>query len=215
MNIEDYKKLIINLPVREQCFTTKRSTWIKAEENNLWLKNINDLLFGNNESLTISRQDILDTKNSRELIIKTIYWGYSNGMRGRNFVNIIEGIEKIEAILNKLKRIENPTKTDFDNFKNSFKNISGIALSTYSKLLYFLNVKINNIQCLILDQRIINVLASSKFSDFQQFNDIKYENAEKKYIDYLTKIKSLACKMNTKEENIELFLFAFANNLKK
>ena len=32
--------------------------------------------------------DIFETTDLRELIIKTIYWGYTGGMRGNHFVNI-------------------------------------------------------------------------------------------------------------------------------
>ncbi len=214
MNIESYKILISNLPVRLQCFTTKRKTWNKAENEIDWLKNLNDRLFGDKKTLTISRHDIFETKDPREMIIKTIYWGYMAGMRGNNFVNILKHIDNIENSLLLLRQNANPTTSDFLELTANFKNVVGLGLSTYSKLLYFFKIKFNDNSCLILDQRLIDVFASKTYSDFQQISNINYNNAEKKYLDFLKLTRQLASKIETEEENIEQFLFMFGNNLK-
>ena len=215
MNINNYKILISNLPVRQQCFTTKRTTWTKAENEINWLKNLNDKLFGDNKTLTISRQDIFETNEPRETIIKTIYWGYTAGMRGNHFVNILKHIETIENVLRTLRDKTNPTTTDFNDLTLTFKNVAGLGLSTYSKLLYFFKISFNDNPCLILDQRLIDVFASKTYSNFQQIDKIQYGgNAEKKYLDFLLLTRLLANDLETQGENIELFLFTFGNNLK-
>ena len=157
MNIENYNQLISNLPVREQCFSTQRLTWSKAEGQIQWLKELNDKLFAGNPSLTISRQDIFETIETREIIIKTIYWGYPRGMRGNHFVNILKNIDLIERTLSDLKNNSNLTSNDFSELSKTFASVEGLGLSTYSKLLYFLKLKFENAPCLILDQRLINV----------------------------------------------------------
>jgi seryl-tRNA synthetase len=215
MNINNYKILISNLPVRQQCFTTKRTTWSKAESEFKWLKNLNNKLFGDNKTLTISRQEIFETNDTREIIIKTIYWGYTAGMRGNHFIKILKYIETIEKALRTLKEKSNLTTNDFNDLILTFKNIEGLGLSTYSKLLYFFKVKFNDNPCLILDQRLINVFASKTYKNFQQFDNIRYDNAEKKYLDFLQLAKQLAIDLETHGENIELFLFSFGNNLKE
>lgn len=214
MNIESYKILISNLPVRQQCFTTKRTTWTKAESEIQWLKNLNDKLFGDNKTLTISRQDIFETSESREAIIKTIYWGYTAGMRGNHFVNILKHIDTIENVLRTLREKPNPTTKDFNELTLTFKRVVGLGLSTYSKLLYFFKISFNDNPCLILDQRLIDVFASNTYSNFQQLNKIRYDIAEKKYLDFLQLTRQLAIELETQGENIELFLFTFGNNLK-
>ncbi len=214
MNIDNYKILISNLPVRQQCFTTKRTTWTKAESEIQWLKNLNDKLFGNNKTLTISRQDIFETSEPREAIIKTIYWGYTAGMRGNHFVNILKHIDTIENVLRTLREKPNPTTKDFNDLTLTFKNVVGLGLSTYSKLLYFFKITFNDNPCLILDQRLIDVFASKTYSNFQQLGKIRYDNAEKKYLDFLQFTRQLATDLETQGENIELFLFTFGNSLK-
>ena len=202
------------MPVKQQCFTTKRTTWNKAENEIDWLKNLNDRLFGDQKTLTISRQDIFETKAPREKIIKTIYWGYTAGMRGNHFINILKHIDNIENSLSRLKQKTNPTTSDFTELTANFKNVAGLGLSTYSKLLYFFKIKFNDNFCIILDQRIIDVFARKTYSDFQEIGKIRYDNAEKKYLDFLNLIRQLAGKIGTEGENIEQFLFVFGNNLK-
>lgn len=74
MKIANYQTLIFSLPVRQQCFTTKRTTWLKAEREINWLADLNDSLFENRKTLTISRQDIFNSNDSIiESIVKTIY----------------------------------------------------------------------------------------------------------------------------------------------
>lgn len=150
MNIENYKILISNLPVRQQCFTTKRTTWNKAENEIEWLKSLNNKLFGDKKTLTISRQDIFETKEPIEIFIKTIYWGYTAGMRGNHFINILKHIDSIEKALLTLRQQSNPTTTDFNSLKEIFKNVAGLGLSTYSKLLYFFQISFNDNPCLIV-----------------------------------------------------------------
>jgi hypothetical protein len=200
--------------VRQQCFTTKRTTWLKAENEISWLKQLNDRLFGDKLTLTISRQDIFETNEPREVIIKTIYWGYTGGMRGNHFVNILKHIDIIENALLSLREKSNPTTTDFNSLIETFKNVSGLGLSTYSKLLYFFKISFNENPCLILDQRLIVVFASESYSNFQVLNNIRYDTAEKKYLDFLQLARQVASKIETEGENIELFLFTFGNNLK-
>jgi len=214
VNIENYKILISNLPVRQQSFTTKRSTWRKAEKEIEWLEKLNDKLFGDNNTLTICRQDILDTTEIRELIIKTIYWGYTRGMRGNHFVNILKNIDLLENTFSKLKSKSNPNLEDFNELNRTFKSIAGLGLSTYSKLLYFLRLTFNDNPCLILDQRLIDVFASKTYSDFHFLNGISYNNAEKKYLDFLKLTNDIAIELETEGENVEQFLFTFGNNLK-
>jgi len=211
MNI--YKQLISNLPVRQQCFTTKRTTWEKVENQIEWLKQLNDDLFGDNKTLTINRQDIFDTTNLRVLIIKTIYWGYTRGMRGNHFLNILKNIDLIENTINELKKEPNPNTNDFNKLKITFENVKGLGLSTYSKLLYFSDLTFNDNPCLILDQRLIDVFKNKTYSEYHSLYGIRYGNAENKYLDYLRLTNTISKDLKTNGENIEQFLFG--NNIKE
>ena len=215
MNIHDFSQLIGNLPVMEQCETTKRSTWSKYEAMYPWLLELNNLLFDNNESLRISRHDIFQTENVREKLIKTIYWGYNRGMRGNHFASILAQIDAIELALNHLIIIDNPVTRDFNAFVESINDVEGIGISTYTKILYFFNISFNQVPCLILDLRLINVFTSAEFENFAALNGISYLIAHRYYVRYIERMQQLASEMGTQGENIELFLFMFGGNLKQ
>ena len=203
MKISTYKTLISNLPVGQQSFSTKRDTWQKAQ---------NEIF---NETLQVNRKDIFNSSSSmRKLILKTIYWGYPRGMRGNHFVDILKNIEVLETILNEIKQQRDLKTSDFDNLIKKLKCITGLGLSTYSKLLYFLDLSINNNPCLILDQRLIDVFNSEFYDDFSDLAKINAYNKEDKYLSYLDITNKLADELQTKGENIEQFLFMFGNNLK-
>lgn len=214
MNIGIYGSLIHNLPVKQQSFTTQRATWKKVEEKFAWVEQINSSLFGNHSSLTISRQDIFDTIGIREAIIKIIYWGYPRGMRGTNMINLLKDIETIESKISELKKVKNPSIQDLDDIHQFFKEVKGIGLSTYSKILYFCQFSFNNNPCLILDQRLINVFSAGYFEEFHELSNINNYNKEDKYIDYIRVMKEIELNLKTQGDNIEQFLFLFGNNLK-
>jgi len=217
MTLEDYKQLIQNLPVRQQSFAAKRDNkkWLEAERKFKWFKDFNDIHFTNGH-LQISRQDIFDIRNSpKEKILKTIYWGYPKGMLGghRSFTGILYQIDRLVEILSDLQNSKDLELDDLKKAQNNFKPISGLGLSTYSKLLYFFDIKINNIPCLIIDKRLLDVFQSNAFTDFSLLSQITGDN-ENKYFDCLKIINSAAEGLETKGENIEQFLFIFGNNLK-
>jgi len=223
MFLETFQPLIKNLPVRDQCFTTNRSNakWQLAEIDNEKFQSLNSNLFSNKSELTISRRDIFEINSEPEkifeFIIKVIYWGYPKGMQGNNFSKVIEqkNIEKLSSILSQFQKQKVVAKQDYFHLIQEFKQINGISLSTYSKFLYFLNLTIDGLPCLILDRRIIKVIADRKFENFSSINNIYYgTNAEKQKIKYLEITNNLATSLGTKEENIEQFLFLFGNNLK-
>ena len=104
MKLSYYQPLIKNLPVREQSFTTKKSTWTKAENENPWLKIFNHQLFNGNELLTLSRQNVFDAANLNERIIKTIYRGYPKGKRGNHSSNILKSFHILKEQCSLLRK---------------------------------------------------------------------------------------------------------------
>lgn len=214
--ITNYASLINQFPVRNIVSPTKRTTWKTAEDKFKWLKELNDDLFKSEGQLFISRQDIFNNNgNIRKLIILTIYWGYTQGMRGNNFANILEKIEELEMALIKLKNNSNANTDDYLEFRSSLKNVKGIAMSTYSKLLYFAEVKINGHECLILDQRLLDAFSNESFSQFQDFRGLQYgDKAELKYPYVIEKLNNISKEHGFKPENLETFLFTFGKSLR-
>ncbi|WP_026465003.1 hypothetical protein [Adhaeribacter aquaticus] len=215
MTLDAYQSLLQSLPVMQQSFTTKRNNWIYAEKQIDWLQELNNQLFQKQPYLELSRQDLFSYIGSiRELIVKIIYWGYPNGMRGNNFVNIMKNIEVLEDALNSIKIKTNLNQTDYKSLIKAFDGIEGLGMSTFSKILYFMGIRFNGNPSLILDLRLIDVFQCAKFADFVELECIRYDNTRKHYLNYIRTMNELAARLGTSGESIEQFLFIFGNNLK-
>ncbi len=222
MNISDYKNLIDNMPVEEHAFTIKKKNW----ERFFKLKEIKKVF--DKDEIIISRKDLFklakDQKKTTEFIVKVLMWGYPTGGRGNNIKNLLEE-KSYKALVDFIddNEIRN-SNNQVENIKNKIKELKknggkGLGISTISKLLYFLKVKIAGKLSVILDQRIIDVLNKAEFKDFEELKDIKMTSSISKYIDnyyqFLEKIASVNKDLAIKDVGkIEMFLFIFGGNLK-
>ncbi len=211
MMFKNYKTLIQSLPVDEMCFTSKREVWTLKEKCQ-WLEDANSYLFGDNETITLTKYELkMPPKDMRHFILKVIYWGYPRGMRGDHFKKMIkeENIQKLEDILKICFKIND----NFEFFFKKLKGINRIGISTFTKFLYFLNAEVEGYKALILDNPIMQALSKSPFKQLR-FENLRIDNAPSHYVKYLQRVTELAKELETQPENIEMFLFLFYNRLK-
>ena len=217
--IEKYKELIKSLPVSEHGFTSKKETWkskLKDKDGNKkkeleWISPMINDIFGENDVITITRSDLKSSCSNIDVyfFLKTIFWGYSTGMRGNNFEFLFQK-EQMEKMIKLFK--ENPKIDNFKLFYEKTKEIKGLGISTITKFLYFLEIPIMEKKALILDEQIMKALSESIFK-YKDFESLERRNAHEQYQHYLNTMDCLAKKMGTQPENIEMFLFLFHNIL--
>ncbi len=214
--MKKYRKLIDELPIEEHGFRIKRETWKNLENSNTWYKEINDLIFKNNVEIYITRgrlKKLAKSDNIAQFILETIYWGYPKGYTdGRNIYlpDLLENFKKWEELVQILKK--DGKIIDFKTFyKENVEPIKGLGLSTFTKIIYFLETKINGNEALIFDSQIVERLSKSQFrnSQFETLNPYNTPKNVKNYELYLEYIKSLATEIETTTEKIEMFLFIF------
>jgi len=209
MRLKEYKDLISNMPVLQQSFSTKRKTWEKYNELSISLREV----FGDSKEIVMSRREIFKFQDSFDLkILKIILWGYPRGMRGGNFTKIWSSKHDLSKFL-----VENRfyTLKEFNKVINQIKDIKGLGISTISKFFYFFKIKVEGLNCQILDDRIMNIISNQQFEDFKPLGKIRRENALKKYFEYLKMLDDCSQKLKVPAENIEQFLFVFGNHLKE
>jgi hypothetical protein len=98
--------------------------------------------------------------------------------------------------------------TDIVKLKKLVKDIDWLELSSLTKILYFLDININNLRPAILDLRIIGVLNSNIFYTSNDNIIFEYRNIDH-YLEYLT----LLNKEKIDVWKIEMFLFIFWKSL--
>ncbi|WP_028122954.1 8-oxoguanine DNA glycosylase OGG fold protein [Epilithonimonas tenax] len=216
MNIETFSDLIKFLPTEMSSFRIKKSNWNVASQ----MKIINDI-FEENEFKKISRSEIrAERKNLNIFVIKTLMWGYPTKGRGNNIENLLddENFSKLQTLLHKYYNIKtipyNLLVSDLKYYK-----IKGLGISTLSKFLYFLDIKIDGYKCVILDDKLIDIINNSNFKEVQPLKGITREFALKQsknklnYVNFLETINNISLKLNVEPENVEMFLFFFGKSL--
>ena len=207
--LNEYKDLILAMPVKEQAFTTKRTTWVKKIDSKIL-----DEIFKGKSELKISRENVLTNCPLNIFIYYVIMWGYPRGMRGQaNDAEIFKNINLISEIINKPKR-NSLKEEDWESIRKSLSSIKGLGVSTISKLLYFRTFKFGDFNALILDDRLLRVFQHGEFKEFEKLKNLKRTNAMSDYLYYLEIMHETAKEIGVSPENLEMFLFTFGNNLK-
>lgn len=200
------------MPVKQQAFWSKRKTWLKAIQSTKLPEKF-EALFDKDGWAHISREDILKEQNIEKVIYMTVLWGYPSGMRNNYFISIIKKINTLIAIIETAQE-NGGVASWFDHFEE-VSEIRGLGLSTYSKLLYFLNMQVEGLKPLILDLRLIGVFEENIYEEFRNLSFLRYGNAPKNYLLYLEVMQSIASKLKVNIDNLEMFLFSFGENIKE
>lgn len=226
--MERFKKLISQMPVKEQAFTSKKDTWKNYYKKNPELNGLDSLVekvFGDKETVEISRSDLFklaENGNLEEFILSTIIWGYSSGMRGHHFQDLFRQRNKLKEHLEQLRK--NKGHYIWNEHVNILNSIEGLGLSTYSKFLYFMKACINGYSALILDLKLIDVFSNrqenrlsfkeNELDEYIGLKKIRYDNAPDKYPLYLKYMDTVAKENGVDSDQLEMFLFEFGSNLK-
>jgi len=214
MRLIDFAPLICNMPVSNQAFISKRSTWSPYIQREDAAGTALRSIFGTSNDVFLSRHDLRLLASKAELaefVIATIIWGYPGGMRGYHFASLIDHLSKLAQILDAAR--SRPI-SDWASHYEQVKPIEGVGLSTYTKFLHFLSAQIENHMAVILDKRIIDVTRNKVFEELAPLSALSYENAPRHYPRYLECLESLAQRLSVPSENIEFFLFEFGLHLK-
>lgn len=216
VKISDYSKLINLLPVNHTSFKILKKNWRSNQT-------LVGKIFNDKDHVIISKKDLKSEQAEINVfIIKTLMWGYPTKGRGNNIENLINqnSLDNIGKVLSKYKI--NPHQT-FQNIITDFyhlkkEGVKGLGISTFSKFLYLLNVKIEGYDALILDDRIINIINENNFQELKCLFGIARDDAFKihsknNYLEYLKIINKIAYDNNSKPENIEMFIYFFGKNL--
>lgn len=214
MRLSEFKNIIANMPVSYQAFTSKRATWASHIDGDNEAGQALRFIFGNSEEVTLSRSDLRDLASKPSLaqfVMATIIWGYPRGMRGNHVANLINDFGQLTHLLSTARK---QPVSDWSAHYEAVEEIAGIGLSTYTKFLSFLSVKVHGHSALILDDRIIRVANQGVFEELAPLLRLSTYSAVRSYPQYLSCIHSLANNLAVSAEEIEFFLFEFGLNLK-
>ncbi len=149
------------------------------------------------ESNNITRQEIFDTINSAERIVKILMWGFPDGGRGKFTARIIPYIAEISASMEEINEHDLPWK-EYVRHYNRIIRFQGVGRSTANLFFFFFKVKCNGMEPVAITERV-----TKHFAEFEEFNGI---NPTTTYLRQLQVFNDLAKKYKVTVEQIEYYL---------
>ena len=201
--LHNFRDLIAAIPIGRHAEEIRSDFW-KNEFEAARLTDIYKNIFNSEPTVRISRDKILKTPNGLEKCALVLLWGYTTGMRGNQHRKYLSNLEKIAEACS-------VTDKTWESFYKNTKHIGNLGISTITKLAYFHSLKFDDSPALILDQRIIDILAKKNWEELESLSNIKYGNAGKRYIDYLQEMKRVAFNLKVEGSQLEFFLFGMGN----
>jgi hypothetical protein len=132
-------------------------------------------------------------------------WGYPSGARGDLHRGWLENLPQIAAAASQ------PGLT-WGDYYAQLHAIGGLGISTISKLACFFGQCFEGHMALVLDQRIIRVIAAGRWTELGPLHGLTYTNAHLLYVDYLAAMAGLANAGGMESEQLEFFLFSLGES---
>lgn len=155
-------------------------------------------IFGGAPFVGITRTRLLQHNlPMNQRVAEILMWGYPTDMRGI-----------VSRLLAHLPTLSTATiGMDWHEFVAAMAPVSGLGISTLSKLAYFLSMHCRGDRCLILDQRVIKALP--RWDETRDLG-IKPDNnlqAMNRYPHYLERMGDIARRLKCEPDQVEFFLF--------
>jgi hypothetical protein len=198
-----WSTIIPLIPVRDHFENIKSDIW-RPHFAAHGLAKYHAAIFGTSPSVAISRSRLLTYPyaNPVQKCLEIFLWGYPPGGRGHLKDSYLQNISQITRLAS--LSIQWP-----DYFQN-LNQVGHLGISTISKLAYFHGCTFGGQPALILDSRLIDVLAGGRWGTMSM-PGLSYTNAASRYPDYLRLINTTATSLGCRPDNIEFFLFGWGD----
>ena len=192
-----FPELIRSLPVEQHIVRVKAITW----EQRFHQCNLQEefaAIFGGQEEIALSRGAIRSREAGRRKCLEILLWGYPPGMRGARHQDYLGNLDEI------VQRARAQRK--WADYYGALHELQQLGISTISKIAYFHGQVFDSREALILDNRVMEAVGF--WSEFNCLDNLMYQNAPARYLEYLQAMEEVAGMLRCKPEQLEFFLFA-------
>ena len=167
--------------------------------------------FQGREEVALTRKDILKIRrgNIELFLLSVLFWGFPSNQRGR-CTKAINNWDALVILANAIKNHPNMTNAGFRGHFHAMDSITGLGISSYSKILYFLQVSIEGNQCLILDNMVakgITNLMGNEFQHLRAATECVRHRYYRYYPLYLEAMNNLSTDIGVPAQNLEYVLW--------
>ena len=204
-SISEYSDLIKLIPAKCQSSLIKKAVWERFDYGD---DEIKEAIFGADEEVEISREDIFSENNTKKKLVMILMWGYPSGGRGSNIQSVLLRINELVGLLSSVAG-RNLKESEAKDLFKKFGNFGGLGISTWTKFLYFFKVSVDSKECQIFDIKIVNSLNKRQFSQLVSNDVQEWKHNNEHYLRYIEFADKLASGLGVSAEQVELFLFSF------
>lgn len=199
-----WSQLIPLIPVADHTERVDGGFW-KPHFHANGLTGYHAAIFGGRTFADISRSRLMSyTYNDPvQKCLEIFLWGYPKGGRGNMHDKFLKNIGNIAKYA--------PLILPWNDYYSKLHGLGNLGISTISKLAYFYGHQFGGCRSLILDSRLINVLAQGRWSGLAMPN-LTYNNASLQYTSYLALLAGVAGHLGCPEDHIEFLLFAWGES---
>ena len=152
--------------------------------------------------LELSRKEIFEEPDIRKKIIMILMWGYPRDLR--NTPTILKNLDTIIKIDEQYRSNSILGKEYYEKLIK----IERLGMSTASKILYFMEVKVEQNDAIIVDSRV-----KSGFALFNEFSDFASSSSDDAdyYIKAVEKIGLISQDINCNADDLERYLYVIGS----
>ena len=206
LNHPPIQQLIRSIPVSEHSVELEAAFWLPFCEAAGRLDE-HHALFAGQTTVRISRQWLHGAPpvpvTTRCLAI--LLWGYPSGARGDLHRGWLANLPQIAAAAS-------ARGLAWPDYYAQLHAIGGLGISTITKLACFFGQTFSAHAALVLDQRILRVIATGRWVELGLLHGLTYPNAHLRYVDYLATMAALGGAGGMAVEQLEFFLFALGES---
>lgn len=193
-----------NILKGEQPVHVLRKSLLNMEKSVLGAKELNDKYFGTDCCKLLYRCDIKGCKNIDSLLLGILYWGFPTNQHGI-CGNVLKSYSTLKKMTAYLRKNPNLGISQYNILvEEYFNEMHGVGLAFLSKLMFFMNVKIDGYPCVIEDQFVRAGIGKSGYEELKKLGYISY----RKYPKYIAAISNIAAQENITPEELEYRLWS-------
>lgn len=199
-------------PRKDQCsIVIMRKSWRNVEGQFEVARNLNNRLFGTKEQILMDRNAVFRTRNRDMVLQRVLLWGFPTGLYGIG-KSALNNWDNLRRLYSYLKTHRNMSRAEYRQVvDNHFKQMKGLSLTFFSKLLYFMNVTIDGTPAVINDEFLrkgIKKVTGPEILPLKKAAKYRYSS----YPDFLNEMVSLASNLHSTPERLEYVLWLIGKN---
>ncbi len=199
-----WSQIIPLIPVAEHSVQVDAATW-QPHLAGAGLHAQHTAIFGGHPDIRLTRSRLLTHAypNHVQKCLEIFMWGWPTRSRGSHRSSYLRNIPAIASVA--------PMPLPWPTYYSRLHVLGGLGISTVTKLAYFFNHRFGGLPSVILDSRIIDILAAGRWHGLAM-PGLSFSSAVHNYPAYLLLVSNIAGKLGCTPDQVEFFLFSWGDS---